>query len=97
MKLKVRIAGPKVYDIAHVLPDEHCYRFGGVRDFHARNRRSGKAQEVVALADGDEDAIADFKKHVATQKPESSEASTISFKDYGGWMSGLVKERLGLP
>ena len=45
---------------------------------------SEKEQEVIALVDGDEEAIADFKTLVETRKPEHSEVSKVAFEDYQG-------------
>lgn len=84
MKLKVRIFGSRVHDVS--------YRYFlmsnaldlGLRGFSARNRTIGNEQEVIALVEGDDDAIADLKKLVETQKPERSEVSKITFEDYDG-------------
>jgi hypothetical protein len=42
---------------------------------------SGNEQEVVALVEGDEEAIADFKKLIERQKPERSLVSNIAFEE----------------
>jgi acylphosphatase len=84
MKLKVKITGPKVHDVG--------YRYFlmsnaidlGLKGFHARNRMSGAEQEVIALVEGDEEAIRDFGKLVETRKPEHSKVSNIAFEDYEG-------------
>jgi len=84
MKLKIKIAGPKVHDVG--------YRYFlmsnaidlGLKGFHARNRMNGEKQEVLALVEGDEEEIADFKELVETRKPELSEISSIAIEDYGG-------------
>ena len=84
MKLKIKIAGPKVHDVG--------YRYFlmsnaidlGLKGFHARNRMNGEKQEVLALVEGDQEEIADFKELVETRKPELSEVSSIAFEDYGG-------------
>ena len=84
MKLKIKIAGLKVHDVG--------YRYFlmsnaidlGLKGFHARNRMNGEKQEVLALVEGDEEEIADFKELVETRKPELSEVSSIVFEDYGG-------------
>jgi acylphosphatase len=84
MKLKVKITGPKVHDVG--------YRYFlmsnaidmGLKGFHARNRTGEKEPEVIALVEGDEEAIADFKTLVETQKPEHSNVSSITFEDYQG-------------
>ncbi len=39
---------------------------------------------MVALVEGDDDAVADFKKLVEAQKPERSKVSKITFGDYDG-------------
>jgi acylphosphatase len=84
MKLKIKIAGPKVHEVG--------YRYFlmsnaidmGLKGFHARNRTGEKLPEVIALVEGDEETIADFKKLVETQKPEHSHISSIAFEDYEG-------------
>ncbi|RQW78839.1 MAG: hypothetical protein EHM14_10765 [Methanothrix sp.] len=84
MKLKVKITGPKVHDVG--------YRYFlmsnaidlGLKGFHARNRMSEKEQEVIALVEGDEEAIADFRKLVKTNKPEYSDVSEVALEDYHG-------------
>jgi len=89
MKLKIKIAGPKVHDVG--------YRYFlmsnaidlGLKGFHARNRMNGEKQEVLALVEGDEEEIADFKELVETRKPEFSEVSSIAFEDYGGDVMGV--------
>jgi acylphosphatase len=84
MKLKVKITGPKVHDVG--------YRYFlmsnaidmGLKGFHARNRTGEKETEVIALVEGDEETIADFKKLVETRKPEHSQISSIVFEDFDG-------------
>jgi hypothetical protein len=41
-------------------------------------------QEIIALIDGDEESIGDFRKLVETKKPEHARISTVAFEDYGG-------------
>ena len=84
MKLKINITGPKVHEVG--------YRYFlmsnaidmGLKGFHARNRTGEKEPEVITLVEGDEEAIADFKKLVETQKPEHSAVSNIAFEDFEG-------------
>ncbi|MCX6678778.1 MAG: acylphosphatase [Methanothrix sp.] len=84
MKLKVKIAGPKVHGVG--------YRYFlmsnaidlGLKGFHARNRTGENGPEVTALVEGNEETIADFKKLVETQKPDHSQVSSIVFEDYEG-------------
>jgi acylphosphatase len=56
----------------------------GLKGFHARNRTGEKEPEVIALVEGDEETIADFKRLIETQKPEHSQVSSIAFEDYKG-------------
>ena len=82
MKLKIKITGPKVHEVG--------YRYFlmsnaidmGLKGFHARNRTGEKESEVIVLVEGDEEAIADFKKLVETKIPERSQVSSIVFEDY---------------
>jgi acylphosphatase len=84
MKLKINIIGPKVHEVG--------YRYFlmsnaidmGLKGFHARNRTGDKGPEVIVLVDGDEEAIADFKKLVETKIPERSQVSGIVFENYDG-------------
>jgi acylphosphatase len=86
MKLKVTITGPKVHDIGY----RHFLMISalnlGLSGFHACNRTDGVEQEVIALAEGDEEAIADFRRFVETRKPECSEVSNIAFENYEGYV-----------
>ena len=84
MKLKVKITGPKVHDVGY-----RYFLMSNAIDmvlkgFHARNRMNGEEQEVIALVEGDEETITDFKKLVETQKPEHSKVLNIAFEDYEG-------------
>jgi acylphosphatase len=84
MKLKIKITGPKVHDVG--------YRYFlmsnaidiGLKGFHTRNRLNVKEQEVIALAEGDEEAIRDFKELVGARKPEHAAVKNIAFEDYDG-------------
>lgn len=84
MKLKVTITGPKVHDVGfrYFLMSNAIDL--GLNGFRARNGMNGKEQEVIALVEGDEGAIADFRRLIEVQKPERSEISNIVFKDYEG-------------
>jgi acylphosphatase len=84
MKLKIKIAGPKVHDVGYRYFLMSTAIDLGLRGFQARNRMSGKEQEVIALVDGDEEAITDFKAMVGAQKPEHAEISNITCVDYEG-------------
>ena len=81
MKLKITITGENVHNVG--------YRYFlmtsaidlGLDGFNARNTMKGNEQQVVALIDGDEEAITDFKKLAESQRPEHSSVSSIAFED----------------
>ena len=62
MKLKIAIMGPKVHDVGYRYFLMSTAMDLSLSGFHARNRKNGKEQEVIALAEGDEEAIADFRR-----------------------------------
>ena len=84
MKIKIKITGPKVHDVGYRYFLMSTAIDMGLKGFHARNRMSGKEQEVIALVEGDEEAITDFKAMVGAQKPEHAEVSNITCVDYEG-------------
>jgi acylphosphatase len=81
MKIKITIIGPRVHDVG--------YRYFlmtnaidmGLKGFQARNRVHGTDLEVVALIEGNEEAIEDFKDLVESKKPEHAEVSNITFEN----------------
>ena len=81
MKLKIKIIGPKVHDVGYRYFLMSTAIDMGLKGFHARNKMSGKEQEVIALVEGDEEAITDFKAMVGAEKPEHAEVSNIAFED----------------
>lgn len=84
MKQKIRIIGPQVHEVG--------YRYFlmsnaldlGLKGFNARNRTENGVQEIIALIEGDEEPIEDFRKLVETKKPEHAKTSTVAFEDYDG-------------
>ena len=82
MKIKVKIKGPKVHDVGYRYFLMSSAIDMGLKGFQARNRVSGTDQEVIALVEGDEEAIADFKALVESKKPEHADVSNIAFDDY---------------
>jgi acylphosphatase len=84
MKLKITIIGPKVHDIGHNYFLMSNAIDLGLSGFRARNSTKGKDQEVIAIVEGDEEEIAEFRKLVAVQMPEHSVVSNIVFEDYEG-------------
>ena len=82
MKLKIKITGQNVHNVGYRYFLMSSAIDFALRGFQARNTMSGNEQEVVALVEGDEEAIADFKKLIERQKPERSLVSNIAFEDY---------------
>ena len=82
MKLKIKITGQNVHNVGNRYFLMSSAIDFALRGFQARNTMSGNEQEVVALVEGDEEAIADFKKLIERQKPERSLVSNIAFEDY---------------
>ncbi len=84
MKQKIRITGPQVHEVG--------YRYFlmsnaldlGLKGFNARNRTENGEQEIIALIEGDEELIEDFRKLVETKKPEHAKTSSVAFEDYEG-------------
>ena len=81
MKLKTTITGQKVHNIG--------YRYFllanamnlGISGFNALNSMSEDVQAVVALIEGSEKAVEEFKKMVESKKPERALVSSIAFED----------------
>lgn len=84
MKLKIKIAGPKIHDVGYRYFLMSMAIDMGLKGFHARNKMGEKEPEVMVLVEGDDESIADFKKMVETRKPERSQVSSIAFEDYEG-------------
>ena len=84
MKLKIKIAGPKIHDVGYRYILMSVAIDMGLKGFHARNKMGEKEPEVIVLVEGDDESIADFKKMVETRKPERSQVSSIAFEDYEG-------------
>lgn len=81
MKLKVTITGQNVHNVGYrYFLMSSAINFA-LRGFEARNTMSGNEQKVVALVEGKEEAIADFKKLIERQKPERSLVSNIAFEE----------------
>ena len=81
MKLKIKITGQNVHNVGYRYFLMSSAIDFALRGFEARNTMSGNEQEVVALVEGNEEAIADFKKLIERQKPERSLVSNIAFEE----------------
>jgi len=81
MKLKIKITGQNVHNVGYRYFLMSSAIDFALRGFQARNTMSGNEQEVVALVEGNEAAIADFKKLIERQKPERSLVSNFAFEE----------------
>jgi acylphosphatase len=81
MKLKIKITGQNVHNVGYRYFLMSSAIDFALRGFEARNTMNGNEQEVVALVEGNEEAIADFKKLIERQKPERSLVSHIAFEE----------------
>ena len=81
MKLKIKITGKNVHNVGYRYFLMSSAIDFALRGFEARNTMSGNEQEVVALVEGNEEAIADFKKLIERQKPDRSLVSNIAFEE----------------
>jgi len=81
MKLKVTITGENVHNVGYRYFLMTSAIDQGLDGFTARNTMKGNEQQVVALIEGNEEAIAAFKKLAESQRPEHSLVSSIVFED----------------
>jgi len=84
MRLKVKIAGPKVHDVGYrvfLLKNAMNQALSGLSTY---NWEENGQQEVVVLAEGDEARITAFLQAVKKKKPELAEVSKVTFEDYDG-------------
>ena len=84
MKLKVKIAGPKVHDVGYrVFLLRHAMNLA-LPGLSTYNWEEDGQQEVIALVEGDEARIKAFLQTVEKNKPELAEVSKVTFEDYDG-------------
>jgi acylphosphatase len=82
MKLRTLIKGSKVHEVG--------YRFFlftkamelGCDRFFAKNESDGGNQIIVAIIEGDELQLADFRMFAKSHHPEGSDVADIAFEDY---------------
>jgi acylphosphatase len=84
MKLKAKIAGPKVHDVGYRYFLMSMAMTNRIRMFEAHNIESNEGDEVLAFAEGDEEAIKAFRILAETKRPARSVVSSIVFEDYEG-------------
>jgi len=94
MKLKVKIAGPKVHDVGYrvfLLKNAMNQALPGLSTY---NWEENCQQEVVVLAEGDEARITAFLQAVKKKKPELAEVSRVTFEDYDGEVGRISEDAM---
>jgi acylphosphatase len=84
MKLKIKIAGPKVHDVGYrvfLLKNAMNLALPGLSTY---NWDESGQQEVIALVEGDEARIAPFLLAIEKNKPELAEVSKVTSEPYDG-------------
>ena len=82
MKLKIKIAGPKVHDVGYrVFLLKHAMNVA-LPGLSTYNWDEDSQQEVIALVEGDEARIKAFQKAIEKSKPELAEVSKITSEPY---------------
>ena len=84
MKLRIKIAGPKVHDVGYrvfLLKNAMNTALPGLSTY---NWDGDGQQEVVALVEGDDARINAFLKAIEKNKPELAEVSKITSEAYDG-------------
>ncbi|OPY50736.1 MAG: Acylphosphatase [Methanosaeta sp. PtaU1.Bin112] len=84
MKLKIKIAGPKVHDVGYrvfLLKNAMNLALPGLSTY---NWDECGQQEVIALVEGDEARIAPFLQAIEKNKPELAKVSKVTSEPYDG-------------
>lgn len=84
MKLRITIKGSKVHEVG--------YRFFlfdkatelGCDRFSARNQTLNGDQVVIALIEGDEERLSNFKRFAEVNRPEGASVNNVAFDEYEG-------------
>jgi acylphosphatase len=84
MKLKIKIAGPKVHDVGYrVFLLKHAMNTA-IPGLSIYNWDEDGQQEVIALVKGDEARIKAFLTAIEKSKPEMAELSKITSEPFDG-------------
>ncbi len=82
MKLKAIITGSKVHGVGYRVMLVNKALSLGVSNFNVFNTSINRSQAVIAVIEGDEEALEEFKTFSSDVKPDEAEVSSISFEDY---------------
>jgi acylphosphatase len=84
MKLRARIEGSKVHRVGYRLFLANRAIDIDLPGFSAQNRIENGRQVVLALFEGDESQIVEFRRFIEAEKPPEAEVSSITIQDYQG-------------
>lgn len=84
MKLKIKIAGPKVHDVGYRPWLTELAMNTALRGFEVYNDEENGLQVVIALAEADDQRIKRFYNIVKTRQPQLAEVSEVTSEDYTG-------------
>ena len=84
MKLKIIITGSKVHDVGYRVMLVNKTLSLGINNFNVFNTFLQGNPAVIAVIEGDEDALGEFKDYMNNFMPEGSRVDNISFEDYRG-------------
>ena len=84
MKLKIKIAGPKVHDVGYRPYLTELAISLALRGFEVYNDDEDGQQVVVALIEGDEQRITKFYNSTKTERPTLARVDNVKSEDYAG-------------
>lgn len=82
MKLKAIITGSKVHGVGYRVMLVNKALSLGVSNFNVFNTFLHQTQAVIAVIEGDEEVLEEFKTFSSDVKPDESEVDGISFEEY---------------
>ncbi|MFA4935366.1 MAG: acylphosphatase [Candidatus Methanoperedens sp.] len=82
MKLKAIITGSKVHGVGYRVMLVNKALSLGVSNFNVFNTFLHQTQAVIAVIEGDEEVLEEFKTFSSDVKPDEAEVSSISFEEY---------------
>jgi acylphosphatase len=89
MKLKIKIAGPRVHGVGYRPWLTDAAIDAGLQGFYAINRTENKTPVVIVLVEGDEDSILHIDGIVRADKPQYAQVDRIDAEDYTGEVMSL--------
>ena len=84
MKIKIKIAGPKVHDVGYRPYLTELAISLALRGFEVYNDDEDGQQVIVALIEGDEQRITKFYNSARTERPTFARVDDVKSEDYAG-------------